>query len=347
MGVDRVWTYLAEQQVDVAGLQADLRDGLVTLLADRDQPLPVAERVRAGFLLGDLGDPRFPVTVEAWQAELAQRSTAFGSPAGYWCFVPAGSYQIGGWAKGEPAATLPLPTFWIARAPITVAQYTPFVAEGYSDTAQRWWTLWGWQWKQRYQHQQPRGWDDPRFTRANQPVSGVSWYEATAFCAWLSERLADVLPAGYGLRLPTEAEWEVAAAYDAQRQRRPSPWGKASLTPEFAIYQASGLGRPAPVGCCPAGSAACGALDMAGNVSEYARSSAKAYPDEADQDVQDFTNGYLLDVPYRGGSWSQESIYVRCGARDSSLPDFRNLNLGFRVVVAPLVVRSNVVNVDA
>ncbi|MBP1467997.1 SUMF1/EgtB/PvdO family nonheme iron enzyme [Candidatus Chloroploca sp. M-50] len=337
LGVDRDWTYLAEQQVDVVGLEADLRDGLVTLLADRDQPLPVAERVRAGFLLGDLGDPRMPVTVEDWQAELAQRSTAFGQPQGYWCYVPAGSYEIGGWGWGgeQPAATLPLPAFWIAHAPITVAQYALFVAEGYDDAAQRWWTPEGWQWKQRNNHRQPGYWNDSRFTGANQPVIGVRWYEATAFCAWLSERLAEVLPPGYGLRLPTEAEWEVAAAYAGQGQRRPYPWGDVAPTPDLAIYKESDVGRPAPVGCCPAGAAACGALDMVGNVDEWASSSSQGYPGQAAQEVKDFTpdNG---DVPLRGGSWWNGSTSVRCGARYWFRPDVRGGSRGFRVVVAPL-----------
>ncbi|MBP1466719.1 SUMF1/EgtB/PvdO family nonheme iron enzyme [Candidatus Chloroploca sp. M-50] len=342
VGVDRDWTYLAEQQVDVAGLQADLRDGLVTLLADRDQPLPVAERVRAGFLLGDLGDPRFPVTVEAWHAELAQRSTTFGPPAGYWCFVPAGSYQIGGWEDDEPAATLPLPAFWIARAPITVAQYAAFVAEGYGDAAQRWWTPKGWRWKQQEQHQQPWGWDDADFNGANQPVIGVSWYEATAFCAWLSERLADVLPAGWTLRLPTEAEWEVATAYDAQSQRRPYPWGDVAPTPDLAISDGSRLDRPAPVGCCPAGAAACGAMDMAGNVDEWTSSRYAGYPGQADQEVKDFTPD-KSDVPLRGGSWRNGSTSVRCGARNWYHPYFWDDDLGCRVVAAPLV-RTDVLN---
>ncbi|WP_129676552.1 SUMF1/EgtB/PvdO family nonheme iron enzyme [Candidatus Chloroploca sp. Khr17] len=343
LGVDRDWTYLAEQQVDVAGLQADLRDGLVTLLADRDQPLPVAGRVRAGFLLGDLGDdPRMPVTVEAWQAELAQRSTTFGQPQGYWCAVPGGSYQIGGWDEGEPSATLPLSAFWIARAPITVAQYALFVAEGYGDAAERWWTPEGWQWKQARKRTEPDEWDNARFNGLNQPVIGVNWYEATAFCAWLSERLADVLPAGYGLRLPTEAEWEVAAAYDAQGQRRPYPWGDAEPTPELAISDANELDRAAPVGCCPAGAAACGALDMAGNVWEWASSSYQAYPAEAAQERKDFTTDEG-DVPWRGGSWRNYSTYVRCGARNWHPPSDSDDPRGFRVVAAPLV-RTNVLN---
>ncbi|WP_165360852.1 SUMF1/EgtB/PvdO family nonheme iron enzyme [Candidatus Chloroploca sp. Khr17] len=295
---------------------------------------PFAVRRRAAEIVGTLGDPRIPVTLAAWQAELAQRSTAFGQPQGYWCYVPAGSYQIGGWDKGQAAATLPLPTFWIARYPITVAQYAPFVAEGYGEVAERWWTPKGWQWKQSSKKTEPYNWNNALFTGANQPVSGVSWYEATAFCAWLSERLAEVLPAGWTLRLPTEAVWEVAAAYDAQGQRRPYPWGDVAPTPDLAISNASGLDRPASVGCCPAGAAACGALDMAGNVGEWACSSYSGYPGEAAQEVKDFIPNNR-DVPYRGGLFLQNNTYVRCGARTRSRPYIWNDLQGFRVVAAP------------
>jgi hypothetical protein len=71
IGADRDWTYLRTRpMVRVDRWQRDLRAGLAELLADRDQPLPVAERVRAGFLLGDLGDPRIPVTSDEWRVAI-------------------------------------------------------------------------------------------------------------------------------------------------------------------------------------------------------------------------------------------------------------------------------------
>ncbi|MCS6879936.1 MAG: SUMF1/EgtB/PvdO family nonheme iron enzyme [Oscillochloridaceae bacterium] len=76
----------------------------------------------------------------------------------------------------------------------------------------------------------------------------------------------DALPAGHALRLPTAAEWEVAAAWDGGGGYRVYPWGDAPPTPERAIFGDSRRERPTPVGGCPAGAAACGALDMAGNV---------------------------------------------------------------------------------
>ena len=256
--------------------------------------LPVANRLRAGTWLGDLGDPRFPTTTAQWQSEWARRNEYFGEPTSYWCYVRQGAYRIGGWEPNEPSATIALSGFWLARYPITVAQYAPFVAEGYGKDAERWWTKEGWQWKQGEKRTQPLYWNDSQYSGANQPVIGISWYEATAYCAWLSAQT------GYALRLPTEAEWEAAAAYDAQMQHQMYPWGSDEPTPERAIYDASKLDRPAPVGCCPSGAAACGALDLAGNVWEWTASSYQGYPAQSGTLANDFPSN--VRVPRRGGS---------------------------------------------
>ena len=164
---------------------------------------------------------------------------------------------------------------------------------------------------------------------------GVTWYEAAACCAWVNTHLQDLLPPGYVVRLPTEAEWEVAAAYDAAGQRRDYPWGWEDPTPERAIYSASGLNAPAPVGCCPAGAAACGALDMAGNVWEVTTSRFDQYPAGSARWEKDVPLGEL-DVPWRVGAWWDNSTSVRCGARDRFTPgSVRNKAGGFRLVVAP------------
>lgn len=94
------------------------------------------------------------------------------------------------------------------------------------------------------------------------------WYEAAAFCRWLTEqeRAAGRLPAGQVIRLPTSLEWERAAR---GTDRRRYPWGPHYPTPGHANYDATGIGAPAPVGCFPLGRATCGAEDMAGNVMEW------------------------------------------------------------------------------
>ncbi|MFL5806008.1 MAG: formylglycine-generating enzyme family protein, partial [Roseiflexaceae bacterium] len=137
--------------INVDRLQRELRRGLVALLADQAQPLPVAERVRAGFLLGDLGVSRFPVTIEAWRSAIADARS--GQSDGYFCSLPP--------PAGEPMR-------WIARYPITNAQFQ--------------------EWTRAAQLPPRRHEVDTHFNRPNQPAAGVSWHLASAFCAWLSQQ---------------------------------------------------------------------------------------------------------------------------------------------------------------
>ena len=320
-----------------AALWERTQAALVTVLEHQDSAaralIPTLERVRAGYALAQLGDPRFPTGLAQWRAEAFP--AGFGG-AGYWRAIPAGSYPIGGWAAKEKASKLTLPAFWIARFPVTVAQFAPFVEQGYGPEAERWWTPEGWRWQQAGQRNQPDLWDDPRYNAANQPVIGMTWYAAAAFCAWLSEQLAEVLPKGYLVRLPSEAEWEAAASYAPNAQPRAYPWGAEDPTDKRAIYDASKLDTPAPVGVCPAGAAACGALDMAGNVWEWCASGYKAYPIGSAVIKEDFTpdtSGY--DVPIRGGAYYNDSTFVRCGARLRDDPNDGGVDYGFRLVVSP------------
>ena len=306
-----------------ARLQAD---ALALVVQRPAQAVATATRLVAGRVLAMVDDPRIPVTAAQWQAEWTRRTKQFGQPTGYWCYVRQGAYRIGGWAAKEPAATISLSAFWLARYPITVAQYAPFVAEGYCEDAKRWWTGAGWQWKQSQKLTQPSYWNAPQYSGANQPVIGVTWYEASAYCAWLG---AQVAAKGYAIRLPTEAEWEAAATYDAQMQRQPYPWGSAEPTPERAIYDASKLDRPAPVGCCPSGAAACGALDLAGNVWEWTTSSYQGYPAQSGTLAEDFAQND--GVPQRGGSYFHSSTYVRGAYRGNYFPRDRSNDKGLRV----------------
>ncbi|NJL06672.1 MAG: formylglycine-generating enzyme family protein, partial [Chloroflexaceae bacterium] len=164
---------------------------------------------------------------------------------------------MGGWGEDvknqpdRPAVPHALPQYWIARTPITNAQWQAWVDAGGEPSYAA---------------------DESRSNTLNQPVVAVTWFMCRDFCAWLTQQLAGALPEGYEIRLPTEAEWEVAAAYDGRGNRRMYPWGD---TPEpnadhaiFADAQGNNLGAAAPVGVCVAGAAACGAADMAGNVFE-------------------------------------------------------------------------------
>jgi formylglycine-generating enzyme required for sulfatase activity len=332
---------LGEQEVlDEEDLDDLLREGIVALLATPDSGVVQADRITAAQVLADLDDPRYPVSRDEWRRETVRRNETFGQPDGYWCYVRPGTYGIGGWEEDKESANHDLPGFWIARYPITVAQYAAFIDDG-GYQQQGYWTPEGWKWRQEIDRTQPWRWGDAQYNSPNQAVIGVSWYECMAFCAWLTAQLDNTLPEGYALQLPTEAEWEAAAAYDAQMQQRTYPWdNKTEPTPEHAIFaddQGNRLGAPAPVGVCPAGAAACGALDLGGQVWEWCRSSHGAYPAGANEGQPDFKRDNI-DVPLRGGSWYSNRTSVRCAARGWNIPSPDGYgDYGCRVLFSPRV----------
>ena len=157
-----------------------------------------------------------------------------------------------------------LPDHWIARCPVTVAQFRSFTEQaGYAP-------------------QDPDSLRDPD----TRPVRWVTWFEALAYCRWLDGRLVEVAReqvntgsreglwlglAGGSLHvtLPSEAEWEKAArGADKPRQY---PWGE-EYDPDKANTEESGIGTTSAVGCFPGGASPYGVQDMSGNVWEWTRS---------------------------------------------------------------------------
>ncbi|RRR76131.1 MAG: hypothetical protein EI684_03515 [Candidatus Viridilinea halotolerans] len=273
-----------------------------------------AERGRAGFLLGAFGDPRMPLSLTQWQHELAKlNATATDS---YFCRIAAGDYLIGSGDDDSDAYDHERPQhtvtfaqdYWVARLPITNAQWQCWVAEG--GTAAHYA-------------------DDDDLNHPNQPVVGIDWHAATAYCAWLNNQLADLLPAGYTIRLPTEAEWEAAARGATARRY---PWGNAWRDDGAATEEdraTRGWRWTMPVGCYPAGATPEGILDLAGNVWEWTLSRWHAYPGAK----RSFTNDKLVVV--RGGAFDNNRTFVRCGARGRNHPDDFLVIWGFRVILSP------------
>lgn len=108
-----------------------------------------------------------------------------------------------------------LAAYSIAKYPITNAQFAEFIeAGGYREN--RWWTDAGWYFLEKEGWTHPNNWLDERLNSDLQPVVGVSWYEAVAFCLWLSE------VTGERIMLPDEDQWEYAERDD---DRRKYPWG--------------------------------------------------------------------------------------------------------------------------
>jgi len=161
----------------------------------------------------------------------------YGEPE--WVEIPAGEFWMG---SRDNARRVHVDTFWIAKTPITNAQYQLFVKATNQEP--------------------PEHWEDDHLPkdRVSHPVVYVSWHDAVAYCQWLSEVTGKVV------RLPSEMEWEKAARGD--RDKRRYPWGD-----EFKATRCNSselrLGETTPVGIFTAGASPYSVLDMAGNVWEW------------------------------------------------------------------------------
>jgi len=173
--------------------------------------------------------------------------------------VPAGPFPMGlpvndllAEEHEKPPREVQLSAFWIDVHPVTNGRYRLFLdAGGYQR--EEWWSAAGWAWKCQANISRPSQWGLAGWDGMDQPVAGVSWYEADAYARWA------------GRRLPSDAEWEKAArGTDGRRY----PWGDDWPTVERANF-GSLVGRTTPVGLYPAGVSPFGCHDMAGNVNNW------------------------------------------------------------------------------
>ncbi len=277
-------------------LQTGIIQGLAARLVDPAIAAPQAgllpERVVAGQVLGRLGDPRQGVIT------LPPLLTP----------VMAGKFLYG--KEKQERETAP---FQAGVYPVTNAQFAQFMkAGGYNSPD--WWSEAGLEWLQNppdYRERpviQPEYWTDERFNNPNHPVVGVSWYEAEAFCNWLTTTCDRLY------RLPTEEEWERLARGQHGREY---PWGN-KWEEGLSNTKESGLGQTSAVGIFPGGVSPTGAYDCAGNVWEWGL-------DWFDKKEQMFR-------VLRGGAWISLQDLARCAARDQAFPSISDSDFGFRVV---------------
>jgi formylglycine-generating enzyme required for sulfatase activity len=225
----------------------------------------------------------------------------------------------GYFSREQPTHTVRLSGYAIGRYPVTLHQYADFLeAGGYRKRC--YWTDAGWAWRAREDRQAPAMWNEVQRTGEGRlPVVGVSWYEARAYCCWLSEAT------GHGYRLPTEAEWEKAARGEDGRLY---PWGNHYYV-SHCNARHSGMRRPMPVDhYSPAGDSPYGCAGMAGNVAEWTSSYFKPYP-YGESDVGDVQPG-AAEYVTRGGSWHSPLLRVRTASRGMNDPFFADADLGFR-----------------
>jgi formylglycine-generating enzyme required for sulfatase activity len=247
-----------------------------------------------------------------------------------WCEVPKGEFVMGE-DDEQHAVTIPC-NYKVAKHPVTNAQYDEFVNDGgYTDKWRHCWTEAGWQRKERENWQAPRQFGEP-FDFPSYPIVGVSWYEAVAFCRWLTEQLRErgELDKGQVIRLPTEAEWEKAAR---GTDGRAYPWGNEPDVERMNCNK-TGAGSTSAIGCLPTGASPYGCLDMAGNVWEWcATKYGKGYPYDVSEN--EWTNDYLTGTDarrLRGGSWNFNLDSCRSACRGNNNPFDRVSNDGFRLL---------------
>lgn len=291
------------------------------------RPLSHAARASVGDRLALLGDRRAGVGLRA-----------DGLPDIQWCPVePGGGRQTEDVtitirsspddANSEPQrqVSAPVSRFQIARYPVTIAQFQAFLNDCFRGG--RWHLPGSFPFTLAKDYPPPK----PRARHANQPVDNVNWYDAAAFCAWLTERLVErgELPEGEVIRLPTEFEWQLAAT--GGDPERTYPWGRdwdPQAEPWRANTYESELGRSTAVGLYPAGATPGGMCDLGGTIYEWCLNGfeepeALAQPQPRSPDDR---------RALRGGSWSNPRAWARCVSRNRRYTLGRFDSFGFRVL---------------
>jgi formylglycine-generating enzyme required for sulfatase activity/CHAT domain-containing protein len=318
------------------------------LIDDATIPAPAAVRVACGELLSRFGDPRPGVcALPPPFVPIAGGTFLIGSSAAeHQAIIEQErknnlAEEAEDWYKfARNSQPVTVAAFELARYPVTNAQYQLFMDAGGYRHAAPWWdeaarvwlrrddakTKGLSEWQIRKYKDRPEFWEDARFGKArpNHPVVGINWYEATAFCAWLTQHLKD----GYVYRLPSEAEWEFAARGLA---RRPYPWGEVLPDAERANFNPTHHGGTTAVGCFLAGATPEGLRDMAGNVWEWTRSEFRDYPYDPGDGRESGVDPAQKRFTLRGGSWHSQPFSLRAAFRDHYYPGNRFSNLGMRL----------------
>jgi iron(II)-dependent oxidoreductase len=258
--------------------------------------------------------------------------------------IPGGTFLLGGtpdlpfvfdnekWA--HPIEVWP---FRIARAPVANAEFKAFVEDkGY--LRREFWSEEGWNWRENASAEHPVYWQrgpDGRWLcrdfdqlvplEDHLPVIHVNWYEAEAYCRWA------------GRRLPTEAEWEVAASAEPTPdgcgitgRKRWFPWGDEPPSPNRANLDGRAVGC-LDVGAFPSGDSAFGCRQMIGNVWEWTSTTFGPYPGFVIDPYKEYSEPWFgTHKVLRGGSWATRSRLIRNTWRNFYTPDRRDVLAGFR-----------------
>ncbi len=235
------------------------------------------------------------------------------------------------WDNEKPAHKVFLEDFQIERAPVSNGDYLEFIkAGGYQDF--RWWHSAGWTQVKDDNWQAPLYWEQhdgqwmirdfaglhPAEDKSNEPVSHVSFLEASAYAKWA------------GKRLPTEAEWEKAATVSSENTRKNFPWGDTVADESRGNLFENGLWSVAPIGSFPEGQSAKGCHQMIGDVWEWTTSDYVPYPGFKSEFDEYNDKWFVGQKVLRGGSFATPQIHIRATYRNFFYPHERWMIGGFR-----------------
>jgi len=221
--------------------------------------------------------------------------------------------------------------FAIDKAPVSNGDFLEFIREGGYNNF-RWWFSEGWETVNREHWQAPLYWEvhdgqwlirdfdglRPVSERKDEPVCHVSFYEASAYTKWL------------GKRLPTEAEWEKAACYDAHGTKQPFPWGDGAPNLRQANMFENGLWSVSPIGAYPDGANAFACQQMIGDVWEWTTSDYVSYPGFKSEFDEYNDKWFINQKVLRGGSFATPQLHLRSTYRNFFHAHERWMTSGFR-----------------
>jgi formylglycine-generating enzyme required for sulfatase activity len=362
-------------------VQQPLAASSLQLLHANPPRISPALRRRLGLALGALGDPRFvPTTIQRDEQAVSFippalltipvsefRMGTSDAEADLLKAQESESYD-----DEKPQHTVHVSEFDIGQYPVTNAEFRCFVVAAKGYERKEFWSDEGWRWRtdqlkepdlsyisdkdtrQAYanwlkgrpkaKRHQPFYWDDPQWNAPNLPVVGVTWYEAEAYCQWLS------MVTGEQFHLPKEAEWEKAARFSSPpfppllvregQGVRLWPWGD-TWDKDKCNSSESGFNSTTPVGLYPNGASPLGVADLVGNVWEWCLDGYNAdlykQREAAGQEIRDpkepLTNALRV---LRGGSWDHLPRDCRTALRNWDGATSFNSNVGLRVVRSPV-----------
>jgi iron(II)-dependent oxidoreductase len=253
--------------------------------------------------------------------------------------LPGGAFQLGAFPDSgfvfdneKWAHPVRIAPFSIARDPVTNAGFLEFVEAG-GYRRREWWSDAGWAWRVSAGAEAPLYWiregdtwlqrrfDTVASLVAGHPVVHVNWHEAQAFCRFA------------GRRLPTEAEWEYAAAWDRRAgSKRRYPWGDTAPAAGHANLESGG---PVAVAAYREGDSASGCRQLIGNVWEWTESSFDPYPGFVIDPYREYSQPWFgTHKVLRGASFATTRRLVRNTFRNFYTPERNDIFAGFRTCAA-------------